>query len=144
MQSPHCSISRRKFKFTGCPVASFIHTCLFYIRTDGPNGPLAPPLGPLFFEKFKHWWARLPSVEINFLKNSHARTMRNNKCVSCRALNQNLEPQILGVHAPSKDRAGGLLQCLLTILEELELDTNKFVAVTTDDESANTEKHGGL
>lgn len=77
---------------------------------------------------------------------SVSRTMRDNKFVSCRALNQNLELQtwFLGVHAPSKDGAGGLLQCLLAVFEELEIDTNKFAGVTTDGESANTGKHGGL
>ena len=71
-----------------------------------------------------------------------SRTLRYNKFVSSRTLSRKIELQtfFLGVHAPSKDGAEGLLESLLAIFDNLESDTNKLAAVTTDSEKCQHRK----
>ena len=50
----------------------------------------------------------------------------------------------LGVASSDKGGAAGLLDSLISCLESVNVDTEKLVGVTTDGESANTGKKGGL
>ena len=50
----------------------------------------------------------------------------------------------LGVASSDRGAAAGLLDSLISCLESVNVDTEKLVGVTTDGESANTGKKGGL
>ena len=50
----------------------------------------------------------------------------------------------LGISSSDKGGAKGLLDAFLTCLQNVGVDTEKLVGVTTDGENANTGKKGGL
>jgi hypothetical protein len=50
----------------------------------------------------------------------------------------------MGLSIPERNGAEGLLESLLSVLDNVNVDTKKCTGITTDGESANTGKKGGL
>ena len=55
-----------------------------------------------------------------------------------------MQTLFLGISSSDKGGAKGLLDAFLTFLQDVGVDTEKLVGVTTDGENANTGKKGGL
>lgn len=55
-----------------------------------------------------------------------------------------LKTVFLGMFAPEASGASGLLESVMSVVAKLELEMSKLVGITTDGESANTGRTGGL
>ena len=77
---------------------------------------------------------------------SLSRTMRDNKFVSARIIDKdlNMKTVFLSVDVPQARGAEGLLEIVKAIINSFGLDKSKLVGVTTDGESANTGRRNGF